>query len=246
MPTHTTVSPTVRVDKAGGPEEMKLVDLPVGEPGPKEVRIRHHAIGLNFLDVYQRSGVYPLPLPLSLGNEAAGVIEAVGAEVTHLKAGDRAVYCGGPPGSYSLARVMAARHVVRLPDAISFETGAAMIWITHDLSVVAGLADRICVMYAGRIVEQGTVVDVLTQPRHPYTQGLLDSVPSRSRRGARLKQIPGMAPPALELPTGCAFRARCALLEAFLALAAVLFVVVFFPAFFVAAGPFARPARIAS
>ena len=127
MPTPTTVSPTIRVDKAGGPEEMKLVDLPVGEPGPKEVRIRHHAIGLNFLDVYQRSGVYPLPLPLSLGNEAAGVIEAVGAEVTHLKAGDRAVYCGGPPGSYALARVMPARHVVRLPDAISFETGAAMM-----------------------------------------------------------------------------------------------------------------------
>jgi len=127
MTTSTTVSPTIRVDKAGGPEEMKLVDLPVGEPGPKEVRIRHHAIGLNFLDVYQRSGVYPLPLPLSLGNEAAGVIEAVGAEVAHLKAGDRAVYCGGPPGAYSLARVMPARHVVRLPDSISFETGAAMM-----------------------------------------------------------------------------------------------------------------------
>src|SRR5678815_1322856 len=127
MTTSTTMSPTIRVDKAGGPEEMKLVELPVGEPGPKEVRIRHHAIGLNFLDVYQRSGVYPLPLPLSLGNEAAGVIEAVGAEVTHLKAGDRAVYCGGPPGSYALARVMPARHVVRLPDAISFETGAAMM-----------------------------------------------------------------------------------------------------------------------
>jgi peptide/nickel transport system ATP-binding protein len=90
------------------------------------------------------------------------------------------------------------------------ETGAAMIWITHDLSVVAGLADRVCVMYAGRIVEQGTVVDVLTQPRHPYTQGLLDSVPSRSRRGARLKQIPGMPPPSLDLPPGCAFRPRCA------------------------------------
>ena len=90
MTTSTTMSPTIRVDKAGGPEEMKLVELPVGEPGPKEVRIRHHAIGLNFLDVYQRSGVYPLPLPLSLGNEAAGVIEAVGAEVTHLKPGDRA------------------------------------------------------------------------------------------------------------------------------------------------------------
>ena len=89
------------------------------------------------------------------------------------------------------------------------ETGAAMIWITHDLSVVAGLADRICVMYAGRIVEQGTVVDVLTHPRHPYTQGLLDSVPSRSRRGSRLKQIPGMAPSVIDLPPGCAFRVRC-------------------------------------
>ena len=89
------------------------------------------------------------------------------------------------------------------------ETGAAMIWITHDLSVVAGLADRVCVMYAGRIVEQGTVADVLTHPRHPYTQGLLDSVPSRSVRGARLKQIPGMAPSVLDLPDGCAFRARC-------------------------------------
>jgi peptide/nickel transport system ATP-binding protein len=89
------------------------------------------------------------------------------------------------------------------------ETGAAMIWITHDLSVVAGLADRICVMYAGRIVEQGSVVEVLTQPRHPYTQGLLDSVPSRSARGERLKQIPGMAPSVLDLPGGCSFRARC-------------------------------------
>ncbi len=123
----TTLSPTIRVEKNGGPEEMHLVDLPVGEPGAGEVRIRHHAIGLNFLDVYQRSGVYALPLPLSLGNEAAGVIEAVGAGVSHLKAGDRAAYCGGPPGSYSLARVMPARHVVRLPDAISFETGAAMM-----------------------------------------------------------------------------------------------------------------------
>ena len=89
------------------------------------------------------------------------------------------------------------------------ETGAAMIWITHDLSVVAGLADRVCVMYAGRIVEQGSVFDVLAQPRHPYTQGLLDSVPSRSVRGARLKQIPGMAPSVLNLSAGCAFRPRC-------------------------------------
>ena len=89
------------------------------------------------------------------------------------------------------------------------ETGAAMIWITHDLSVIAGLADRVCVMYAGRIVEESSVVDLLSRPRHPYAQGLLDSVPSRSARGARLRQIPGMAPNVLDLSPGCAFRDRC-------------------------------------
>jgi len=90
------------------------------------------------------------------------------------------------------------------------ETGTALIWITHDLSVIAGLADRVCVMYAGRIVEQGTCEDVLGRPAHPYTQGLLDSVPSNNERGRRLKQIPGMTPSLLELPPGCPFRERCA------------------------------------
>jgi peptide/nickel transport system ATP-binding protein len=89
------------------------------------------------------------------------------------------------------------------------ESGAALIWITHDLSVIAGLADRVCVMYAGRVVEQGSVADVLSRPRHPYTRGLLDSVPAMSPRGARLAQIPGMAPSPLALPAGCAFRDRC-------------------------------------
>jgi peptide/nickel transport system ATP-binding protein len=89
------------------------------------------------------------------------------------------------------------------------ETGAAMIWITHDLSVIAGLADRVCVMYAGRIVEESSVVGLLSRPRHPYAQGLLDSVPSRSARGARLRQIPGMTPNVLDLSPGCAFRERC-------------------------------------
>jgi peptide/nickel transport system ATP-binding protein len=89
------------------------------------------------------------------------------------------------------------------------ETGAALIWITHDLSVVAGLADRVCVMYAGRIVEHGTTFDVLTHPRHPYTRGLLDSVPARTARGERLAQIPGMTPSVLDLGPGCAFRDRC-------------------------------------
>ncbi len=120
-------SPTVRIDKQGGVEEMHVVELPVGDPGPGEIRIRHHACGLNFIDVYQRSGVYPFPMPLSIGMEAAGIVEAVGAGVTHLKAGDRAAYASNPPGAYCTLRVMPAKTVVKLPDAISFETGAAMM-----------------------------------------------------------------------------------------------------------------------
>ncbi len=89
------------------------------------------------------------------------------------------------------------------------ESGTALIWITHDLSVVAGLADDICVMYAGRVVEQGHVGDVLDRPLHPYTEGLIGSVPSRNRRGVPLAQIPGMAPSLLNLPEGCAFQDRC-------------------------------------
>lgn len=89
------------------------------------------------------------------------------------------------------------------------ETGTALIWITHDLTVVAGLADRICVMYAGRDVEQGNVDQVLDHPLHPYTYGLIGSVPSRNRRGRPLHQIPGMTPSLLNLPPGCAFRNRC-------------------------------------
>ena len=89
------------------------------------------------------------------------------------------------------------------------DTGTAMIWITHDLAVVAGLADQISVMYAGRIVEQGPVERVLDAPAHPYTAGLIGSVPGRNQRGRRLFQIPGMTPSMLNLPEGCAFRSRC-------------------------------------
>jgi peptide/nickel transport system ATP-binding protein len=92
---------------------------------------------------------------------------------------------------------------------LAAETGTALIWITHDLSVVAGLADRIFVMYAGRIVEQGTTADIINHPAHPYTRGLLDSVPSRNKPGGRLFQIPGMTPSLSALPAGCAFRERC-------------------------------------
>ena len=120
-------SRAIRIDQHGGVEQMKLVNATVGEPGSGEIRIRHHAVGLNFIDVYQRSGLYQLPMPLQLGMEAAGVVEAVGAGVTHLKAGDRAAYASQPPGSYCERRVMPAMCVCKLPDAISFETGAAMM-----------------------------------------------------------------------------------------------------------------------
>ncbi|AIY43707.1 Oligopeptide transport ATP-binding protein OppD [Collimonas arenae] len=89
------------------------------------------------------------------------------------------------------------------------ESGTALIWITHDLSVVAGLADTVSVMYVGRIVESGTVQQVLERPRHPYTHGLISSAPSRNPRGQPLQQIPGMTPSLLNLPEGCAFRTRC-------------------------------------
>jgi peptide/nickel transport system ATP-binding protein len=90
------------------------------------------------------------------------------------------------------------------------EIGTALIWVTHDLAVRAGLADRIAVMYAGRIVETGSVAEILEHPLHPYSRGLIDSVPSRNRKGQRLAQIPGMTPSLTALPAGCAFRPRCA------------------------------------
>ena len=117
----------IQIQQFGGPEVLQLVDVPVGEPGPGEIRIRHHACGLNFIDVYHRTGLYQGKLPLTLGMEAAGVVEAVGEGVTHLKAGDRAAYASQPPGAYTELRVMPAKCVVRLPDSISFEQGAAMM-----------------------------------------------------------------------------------------------------------------------
>ncbi len=123
----TQTSRAVSIQQHGGPEQLQFVEVAVGEPGPGEVRIRHRAVGLNFIDVYQRSGLYPMVLPLQLGMEAAGVIEAVGPGITHLRPGDRAAYASQPPGSYCELRVMPAKCVCRLPDAVSFETGAAMM-----------------------------------------------------------------------------------------------------------------------
>jgi NADPH:quinone reductase len=121
------MSKTVQISAYGGPENLQIVEVDVGEPGPGEIRIRHAACGLNFIDVYQRTGLYPNPLPLHLGMEGAGTVEAVGAGVTHLKVGDRAAYAANPPGSYCEVRVMPAKNVVKLPEGIAFDTAAAMM-----------------------------------------------------------------------------------------------------------------------
>ena len=120
-------SKAIKMMQVGGPEVLQWVDIEVAAPGPDEVRVVHEAIGLNFIDVYFRKGVYPQPLPGWLGMEAAGVIESVGSNVKHVKVGDRVAYAGKPAGAYSQVRVMPAEIVVKLPDAISFEMGAAMM-----------------------------------------------------------------------------------------------------------------------
>ncbi|MCG7520257.1 quinone oxidoreductase [Ruegeria sp. Ofav3-42] len=118
---------TVVIHEHGGPEVLKIEDRPLGDPGPGEVRISHRACGLNFIDVYQRTGLYPLELPHALGMEAAGVIEAVGEGITHLEPGQRAAYAAAPAGAYCEARVMPASQVCPLPEAISFDAAAAMM-----------------------------------------------------------------------------------------------------------------------
>jgi len=117
----------VRISRQGGPEVLTIEAIEVGDPGPGEIRIRHAACGLNYIDIYHRSGAYPLPMPSGLGMEGAGIVEAVGEGVTHLKPGDRAAYACQPVGAYATARVMPARSVVRLPEFLSFEQGAAMM-----------------------------------------------------------------------------------------------------------------------
>jgi NADPH2:quinone reductase len=117
----------IRISAGGGPEVMEYVDVEVGEPGPGEARVRHKAIGLNYIDVYFRTGAYPQPMPAGLGMEASGVVEAVGSGVAHVKPGDRVAYAGRPPGAYAEARVMPAAPLVRLPETIDFDTGAAMM-----------------------------------------------------------------------------------------------------------------------
>ncbi|MBL8532780.1 MAG: quinone oxidoreductase [Betaproteobacteria bacterium] len=117
----------VRFHKTGGPEVLVYEDVDVGAPGEGQAKVRNTAVGLNFIDTYHRSGLYPLPLPSGIGLEAAGVVEAVGPGVDYLKPGDRVAYCGGPPGAYSEVRLIPADRLVPLPDGISDRQAAAMM-----------------------------------------------------------------------------------------------------------------------
>jgi NADPH2:quinone reductase len=117
----------IRIHQHGGPEVLALEQVEVGDPGPDEVRIRNHAVGVNFIDIYYRTGLYPSALPHGLGFEGAGVVEAVGSNIKFLKEGDRVAYGQGPLGAYSDLRVMPAAMVVRLPSKIGFDEGAAVM-----------------------------------------------------------------------------------------------------------------------
>jgi NADPH:quinone reductase len=117
----------IRIDQAGGPEVMKLVEMDLGAPGPGEVQVKHHAIGLNYIDVYFRSGLYPQPMPAGIGMEGSGIVTAVGPGAKLVKVGDRVAYAGNPTGAYADIRNMPENNLVKLPKSIDFDTGAAMM-----------------------------------------------------------------------------------------------------------------------
>ena len=117
----------IRFHQTGGPEVLKWESVEVGEPGPGQVRLQHRSVGLNYIDVYHRSGLYPVPLPAILGLEAAGVVEAIGPDVTEVRVGDRVAYASGPMGAYTEARLMPANRLVIIPGVISDGQAAAMM-----------------------------------------------------------------------------------------------------------------------
>jgi NADPH2:quinone reductase len=154
----------IQIQKTGGPEVLEAVDLPVPRPGPGEVLIRHHAIGLNFIDTYMRSGLYPIDLPATLGSEGAGVVEAVGEGVTRFKPGDRVAHGAAGRGAYVEHQVLPAGRVNRLPDGVDFKTAAAAMLkgmtcemlLRHCYPLKAGDA---CLVWAA----SGGVGTILTQ-----------------------------------------------------------------------------------
>jgi NADPH2:quinone reductase len=140
----------IRFHKTGGPEVLQWEEVTVTQPGPGETLVRHKAVGLNYIDTYHRTGLYPMPLPSGIGLEGAGVIEAVGPNVTEFKVGDRVAYANGPVGSYSEVKIHPADRLVMLPDGISFEQGASMMlqgltvqYLLRRLHVVPKAGDTI-------------------------------------------------------------------------------------------------------
>ena len=140
----------IRFHKTGGPEVLQWEEVKIGDPGPGEVRLTHKAVGLNYIDTYHRTGLYPLPLPSGIGLEGAGVVEAVGTGVTEFKAGDRVAYANGPIGAYSEKKIHPADRLVKIPEGISFEQAASMMlqgltvqYLLRRLHVVPKSGDRI-------------------------------------------------------------------------------------------------------
>ena len=121
------MSKAIRIERTGGPEVMQWVEADAGAPGAGEVRVRHTAVGLNFIDTYHRSGLYPLKLPSGLGSEAAGAVESLGPGVDEFAVGDRVAYAGGPPGAYAGSRVVPAARLVKLPRGIDDRVAAALL-----------------------------------------------------------------------------------------------------------------------
>jgi NADPH2:quinone reductase len=136
----------LRIEQHGGPDALKLTEIDTPAPGPGEVLVRHHAVGVNFIDTYHRTGLYKNPLPSGLGLEAAGIVEAIGEGVTRFKPGDRVAYCTGPIGAYAEAHVVSAARAVRVPESIALDIAAA--------SLLKGMTARYLLRKTFR-VEQG-------------------------------------------------------------------------------------------
>ncbi len=117
----------VKIEKTGGPEVLKFETIELGKPGPEEVLIEHKAIGLNFIDIYHRSGLYPLELPSGIGGEGSGIIKKVGSKVKDFSVGDRVAYAGAPLGSYSSERIYPTKNMVKIPDGVNFDIAATLM-----------------------------------------------------------------------------------------------------------------------
>ena len=193
----------VRLHRTGGPEVLQYEAVAVGEPAAGEARVRQHAVGVNFIDIYHRSGLYPVPLPSGLGQEAAGVVEAVGPGVTDIAPGDRVAYAGGPLGAYAQVRNLPADRLVRLPDAIGFETAAALM--LKGLTAQY-LLRRTCRVEPGDVVlmhaAAGGVGLILCQWAHALGASVIGTVSTQQKAALAHEHgcdhvLVGVAPPDL-------------------------------------------------